>query len=52
MALGYRTSIWKLLDCPHKLSAMPRGSCIEIKRAGMTQIAFRDQIGKDQNLML
>ena len=51
MSLYYGSSIRKALNCLHEFLAMPRFSRIEIKSTGMTEIAFRNQIGKNENLV-
>src|SRR5271165_4658269 len=49
VTLNNRSGVWETLDGLHELIAMPRLRRVEIKRAGMTKIAFGDQIGEDEN---
>ncbi len=51
VALNDGTSVRKTLDGLHELITMPSLGRIEVKRAGMTEIAFRNQVCKHQYLV-
>ncbi len=51
VTLDYGSRVWETLDRLHEIIAMPRFSRVEIKCIGMTEIAFGDQIGENENLV-
>src|ERR1043165_3957791 len=48
MTLYHSACVREALDGLHELVAMPRGGRVEIKRIGMANVSFGDEIGKHQ----